>query len=319
MICRNCKKKKFSKITKIGYQPISSIFLKKKIKIKKFLLDLFLCKNCKLIQLSEIAGLKDMYGAEYGYKTSISKLMINHLKKKYFRIKKLKIFKENKNILDIGSNDGTFLNFFRSDKLVKLTGIDPSSIAFSKSYDKRIRVINDFFNEHSISKYFSNEKFSVITSFAMFYDVEDPNSFSKNIYKILDKNGIWVLEFSYFPLLLKNLTYDQICHEHIMYYTLSTFNEIIKKSKLKVVDFSLNEINGGSIEIICAKNDSNLKPKKKKISKALKNEKKISNLEFFNFNTRVEESKSNLRLFLRNVKKKRYYWLWCLYKRQCNS
>ena len=75
MICRNCQKKKFNKISKIGYQPISSIFLERKIKIKKFSLDLFECKTCKLIQLSKIPGLKDMYGPKYGYKTSISNLM----------------------------------------------------------------------------------------------------------------------------------------------------------------------------------------------------------------------------------------------------
>ena len=304
MICRNCQKKKFNKISKIGYQPISSIFLERKIKIKKFSLDLFECKTCKLIQLSKIPGLKDMYGPKYGYKTSISSLMIKHLGEKYNRIRKLKVYKKNKNILDIGSNDGTFLNFFKKEKNVKLTGIDPSALAFPNSYDKKIEVINDFFNDESIKNYFFNKKFSVVSSFAMFYDVEDPNSFSKNIYKILDKNGIWILEFSYFPLLLHNLTYDQICHEHVMYYTLNTFNKIIKKSKLKIIDFSLNEINGGSIEIICSRNDSNLRSKKKKISKILREEKKISKKEYKLFNLRIKESKKNLKLFLKNIKRK---------------
>ena len=304
MICRNCQKKKFNKISKIGYQPISSIFLERKIKIKKFSLDLFECKTCKLIQLSKIPGLKDMYGPKYGYKTSISNLMIKHLGEKYNRIRKLKVYKKNKNILDIGSNDGTFLNFFKKEKNVKLTGIDPSALAFPNSYDKKIEVINDFFNDESIKNYFFNKKFSVVSSFAMFYDVEDPNSFSKNIYKILDKNGIWILEFSYFPLLLHNLTYDQICHEHVMYYTLNTFNKIIKKSKLKIIDFSLNEINGGSIEIICSRNDSNLRSKKKKISKILREEKKISKKEYKLFNLRIKESKKNLKLFLKNIKRK---------------
>ena len=87
----------------------------------------------------------------------------------------------------------------------------------------------------------------------MFYDIEDPNSFVKDICGLLDKNGIWVTEFSYFPLLLKNLTYDQICHEHVTYYTLNTFKQIIEKNGLRVIDFSFNEINGGSIEVICAK------------------------------------------------------------------
>ena len=227
MKCRNCKKKSFSLISKIGDQPISSIFLEKKRYIKNYSLNLFECNYCKLIQLSKIPGLQDMYGSTYGYKTSISGLMVKHLKNKFNRIKKLKILQQNPNILDIGSNDGTFLNFFANDlKKKNLTGIDPSANAFTKSYNKKIKVIVNFFNKESIKNYFKNIKFSVITSFAMFYDVEDPNSFCKNIYKLLDKNGIWVLEFSYFPLLLKNLTYDQICHEHVMYYTLNTFNNI---------------------------------------------------------------------------------------------
>ena len=79
MICRNCKKKFFIRLSNIGYQPISSIFLKKKKKIKNYSLDLFKCKSCDLVQLSKIANLKDMYGPDYGYKTSVSKLMINHL------------------------------------------------------------------------------------------------------------------------------------------------------------------------------------------------------------------------------------------------
>ena len=112
MICRNCKKKKLDKISKIGKQPISSLFLRKKDKIKEYSLDLFKCKNCDLVQLSKITNLKDMYGPEYGYKTSVSSLMVDHLKKKIINLNKFKIFKNKAKILDIGSNDGTFLNFF---------------------------------------------------------------------------------------------------------------------------------------------------------------------------------------------------------------
>ena len=195
-----------------------------------------------------------MYGPQYGYKTSVSGLMVNHLKKKFNWIKRLKILKKKPNVLDIGSNDGTFLNFFtKYDKRINLIGMDPSANAFSGSYNKKIKVVVDFFKNQSVRKYLKDTKFSVITSFAMFYDVEDPNEFCKNISKVLEKNGIWILEFSYFPLLLKNLTYDQICHEHVTYYTLNTFNKILNRNNLKIIDFSLNEINGGSIEVICTK------------------------------------------------------------------
>ena len=304
MKCRNCRNTKFDLVTEIGSQPISSYFPKKKELLKNYSLNLYECKSCRLIQLYEIPGLKEMYGPQYGYKTGISNFMVNHLKKKFDWIKKIKALKNNSNILDIGSNDGTFLNFFSKNiKKRKLFGIDPSADAFPNSYNKRIEVIIDFFNEHSVNNYFENIKFSVITSFAMFYDVEDPNIFCKNISKILEKNGIWVLEFSYFPLLLKNLTYDQICHEHVIYYTLSTFKKILDKNNLKVVDFSLNEINGGSIEVLCTKKESNLKTKSNKIKELLLIEQKIIKEDYNKFNLRVHNSKKNLSLFLNNISK----------------
>ena len=307
MICRNCQKKRFSKISNIGDQPISSLFLKKKKFIKNYSLDLYKCKSCGLVQLSKIPNLKDMYGPDYGYKTSVSNLMIKHLKDKYKKIMKYNVLKSNSNILDIGSNDGTFLNFFCSSKnKLNLYGIDPSASAFLDSYKKKVNIIVDFFNNLSVKKYFTKKKikFSLITSYAMFYDIETPNTFCKDIFKILKNDGLWCLEFSYFPLLLKNLTYDQICHEHCVYYSLSTFNNIIKKNGLKIIDFKLNEINGGSIEVICAKKISKYKSNLKKIKSLYKEENKITQSDYNKFNLRIENSKKNLQLFLRNFKKK---------------
>ena len=307
MICRNCKKKSFNKISKIGKQPISSLFLKKKVQIKNYSLDLYKCKHCDLVQLSKIPNLKDMYGPEYGYKTSVSSLMVDHLKKKIINLNSFKIFKNKAKILDIGSNDGTFLNFFSKRKNnFDLYGIDPSAGAFLKDYHKGINVIVDFFNKETVKKNFLEKKikFSLITSYAMFYDVEEPNKFCEDISSLLNKDGIWALEFSYFPLLLKNLTYDQICHEHCVYYSLSTFNKIISKNNLKIVDFTLNEINGGSIEVICAKKSSRYSSNKNKINHFLKEEKKISNKDFDKFNLRMENSKKSLQLFLLSQNKK---------------
>ena len=279
----------------------------KKIQIKNYSLDLYKCKYCDLVQLSKIPNLKDMYGADYGYKTSVSRLMVDHLKKKISKLNRFGIFKKKSKILDIGSNDGTFLNFFSNFKnRYELFGIDPSASAFIENYDKKINVIIDFFNKNNVRKHFIEKKikFSLITSYAMFYDIEEPNEFCSGIEKILDKNGIWALEFSYFPLLLKNLTYDQICHEHCVYYSLSTFNKIISNNNLKIIDFSFNEINGGSIEVICAKKNSNFKTNKDKINHLFNDEKNISNKDFEKFNLRMENSKKNLQLFLKGQNKK---------------
>lgn len=310
MYCKNCKSKNLKKILNFGSQPISSVFYKSKKKnLKNYPLDLYECQSCKLVQFSKLAPIEDLYGSTYGYRTSLSDYMVNHIKKKFIYLNSSKYIKKKSFILDIGSNDGTFLNFFaKKRKDLNLFGIDPSSKKFKKYYNKKINLITDYFSKRKIDEFFIEKKikkkFDLITSFAMFYDVEDPNAFAKDIFNLLDKNGLWVLEFSYFPLLLKNLTYDQICHEHVTYYTLTTFNTIAKQNGFKIIDFSFNEINGGSIEVICSKKNSTHKPKVKKIETVISDEKKINSVSYFNLSQRIENTKNTLQLLLRNIKKR---------------
>ena len=124
----------------------------------------------------------------------------------------------------------------------------------------------------------------------MFYDIEDPNKFCSDINSLLNKN-VFDARVFYFPLLLKNLTYDQICHEHLCYYTLTSFNNIISKHNLKIIDFSFNEINGGSVEIICAKKNSTHLSNLKKINKYFSLEKQINSKSFKKFNDRIQNTK----------------------------
>jgi len=308
MQCRNCSSKKLKKIVNIGNQPVSSVFYKKKkYNLKRYPLDLFKCENCELIQLFKTVSLDKMYGENYGYQTSISGLMVSHLKKKIKFLYSKKYIIKNSSVLDIGSNDGTFLNFFKRSNM--LFGIDPSSRKFKKFYRKNIHLINDFFSKKNLDKYLKrnnieNKKFDLISSFAIFYDINDPNSFCNDIYKLLNRDGLWISEFSYFPLMLKNLTYDQICHEHLTYYTLKVFNSIIKKNNLKILDVFFNEINGGSIEVLCSRKDSKLKSNNKKIKSVLKNESYINKKSYENFNDRISNVKKNINKFFGKNKKK---------------
>lgn len=298
MSCKNCKSRSLKKIINIGNQPLSSHFYSKKInKLKNYSLDLYICQKCNLVQFKSLPKLDDMYGLNYGYRTSLSPLMINHMKNKFLKNKN-DLIKKKSNILDIGCNDGTFLNFFKKIKNINLYGIDPSAEKFKQYHSKKINLIVDYFERDRIQKKFKDISFDLITSFAMFYDIEDPNSFCKDINKLLNKNGKWILELSYFPLLLQNLTYDQICHEHVTYYTLTTFENIIKKNGLKILDFNLNSINGGSIEIICSKKNSKHSPNTKKINFQKNFEKNINFKSYQNFNSRVGNVKKTLNLFL---------------------
>lgn len=297
--CVNCKKNKLKKIIKIGSQPLSGVFLKKKMyNLKKYPLDLYECQICKLVQLTQIPKSSKMFGSTYEYRTSLSKLMSDHISSKAKFLLRKKFVNSDSKILDIGSNDGTFLNEFTKNK--NLYGIDPSARKFKKYYNKKIKIIYDYFSKENVEKSIKNQiSFDVISSFAMFYDVSEPNAFCSDVEKLLSKNGIWILELSYLPLFLKNLSYDQICHEHVAYYSLSVFKKIIEKNRLKIIDFTLNEINGGSIEIICSKKNSKYKEKNSKINKILKNEKKINKKSFMNFNERVNTTKTLLQMFLK--------------------
>jgi len=308
MVCKNCKKKKLFKVFELGKQPISSVFYNnKRKKLPKYSLDLYQCEHCQLVQFSSLPPLEDMYGLTYGYNTSLSPLMVNHMNKKFKFLKANYIKLLKGQILDIGSNDGTFLNFLKKIKGIKLYGMDPSSKKFLNNYKKNISVITDFFSKKKLLEILSSEqvrkKFNIITSFAMFYDIEDPNSFCKDICDLLNNEGIWVVEFSYLPLLFKNLTYDQICHEHVTYYSLTTFSKILNNNNMKVIDLSFNEINGGSIEVICAKKNSKVKPKLI-VEKILKDEANIDKNIFNLFQDRVDNVKKTLSEFLKNISPK---------------
>ena len=309
MACKNCKFKKLKKILNFGKQPVSSVFYKKKtFNLKSYSLDLYKCEKCDLVQFKSLAPLDEMYGQTYGYRTSLSNLMVTHIKNKYLTIINSINLKKDDFILDIGSNDGTFLNTFAKEKYLNLFGVDPSSEKFKKYYDKKINLICDYFPSNNLSiklNQFKNFKnFKLISCFAMFYDIENPNEFCKQIYNYLDNEGIWISEFSYFPLLLKNLTYDQICHEHVTYYSLTTFKNIIENQGFKLIDISFNEINGGSIEVICAKKKSKIKSKTKKIKSVLNEEKmKINSISYENLQSRVDNTKRVLNLILSNINK----------------
>lgn len=208
-----------------------------------------------------------MYGDNYGYRSSLNNSMVSHLKLKSKKLTSEYKFNINDNILDIGSNDGTFLSFF--SKKFNLYGCDPTIKKFSKYYRKDIKQIQDFFS----SKFFVNKKFKLITTISMFYDLPDPLKFAKEINSILAKDGIWHIELSYMPMMIKNISYDTICHEHLEYYSLHSLKYLLDKAGLKIINLSFNQTNGGSITLDVSKKSSKYKKCSYLISWILQSEK----------------------------------------------
>lgn len=260
--CRICGNAQLEPILKLGFQNLTGVFPSDKdLKITSGPLELVKCagedKNnvCGLLQLRHSYNLNEMYGLNYGYRSGLNQSMVEHLHGKVRSICKFVNLKQEDLIIDIGSNDGTLLNAYPPDKYL-LVGIDPTGKKFKQYYPQHIQLITDFFSAGAVKNHFGEKKAKVITSIAMFYDLESPLDFMQQIYDVLADDGVWVFEQSYMPTMLDMNAYDTICHEHLEYYGLKQISWMADKIGFKIIHVELNNINGGSFSIMVAKSDS---------------------------------------------------------------
>ena len=305
--CRSCNSNKLQKLFSLGNQSFTGIFPKNKNqKVPRGKLTLVICSRCKLVQLSENFNLKKMYGNNYGYRTGLNLSMVNHIKDKIIFLKKKYKIAEEDIVIDIGANDGTLLGFLDSKKY-KLIAVDPTIKKFKKFYKKNIIKVPNFFSFRSVEKYLKNKKAKLITSIAMFYDLPKPVLFAKQIYKTLADDGVWHFEQSYSGFMIKNLSYDTICHEHLEYYSLYSVKKILDFANLKIIDVSFNNINGGSFALTVTKKCSKYL-ENKKIHKILRDErnKKINTSYIYRqFYKRINKEKNKMISFFKKIKLER--------------
>jgi NDP-4-keto-2,6-dideoxyhexose 3-C-methyltransferase len=277
--CRICGNPNLKEIIDLGNQPLSGVFPRPDAPDPSISpLKLVRCDvpakpgACGLVQLRHTAELNEMYGTTYGYYSSISPTMVSHLEA---RVRALVDFAKPKSgdvVLDIGCNDGTLLNAYGSKAGLTRIGMDPSSKKFAGHFQPDIKAVYDFFSEKGARSLIGNKTCKIITSIAMFYDLDEPMKFMRDVRALLSQDGVWALELSYLPLLLKQLTYDQICHEHVTYLGLRQMDWMMKKTELKILDVSFNDMNGGSFHIIAGREDGPYQPQTEKIKKLLDDE-----------------------------------------------
>ena len=272
-------------------------------KNNKIPMNVKICTSCKLVQLQHNYDLDQLYNKYYGYKSGVNQTMNLHLKSIVTDIEKKINFKKNDIVLDIASNDGTLLKKYKKKKLVRF-GIDPTIKKFISNYPKKYLKFSGFFNKKSFNLKSKGKKAKAITSIAVFYDIPDPNKFTDDISKILDKEGIWVLEQSYFVSLFKNNAYDSLCHEHLTYFIYFQLEKILKKYKLRVFDISLNTMNGGSIRFFICHQYANFKANHLMIEKIKRIEALYLNEINYNlkkFKKNIVKSKNNLNKLINNI------------------
>lgn len=257
--CRLCGNTDLISCIDIGEQYLSSIFpsnLNYKNKLFRYPLDLVLCnkknkKACGLLQLGHRFDLSSMYNA-YPYMSSTNSSMIRILEDVAKSGRALDNLGEGDVILDIGGNDGTLLSFFKNDP-VTLLSIDPAkNINSLIEHLPHYRSVKDFFTKKSYVS-LSKKKAKLIFSIAMFYHLDDPLKFSKDVAACLDDNGVWIIQMAYLPAMIKTRMYDNIVHEHAGYYGAQHMKWTMEKVGMEVFDVMENDVYGGSFRIFVKK------------------------------------------------------------------
>lgn len=257
--CRICGNQELLPVLDLGSQAITSVFPRTREEtVPAVPLELVKCSEpagCGLLQLRHSTDPGLMYGEGYGYYSGIAEFMINHLSGKADSLSKMAGLQSGDLVVDIGSNDGTLLKAYPAEgpKAPQLVGIDPSGEYFRESYPPHVRLIPEFFSREVFIQRYGTRKAKIVTSLAMFYDLDRPMTFMRDVHDILADDGVWMIEQSYMPSMLEATAYDIICHEHLEYYSLRQIEWMAERVGLRVLRAELLPVWGGSLCAVLAK------------------------------------------------------------------
>ena len=253
--CRICGSSQLTPVLSLGDQYIAGAFAEpggEQPVQRAIPLELVRCdmardeEACGLIQTKHTVPGSILYHS-YWYRSGINRTMTVNLHGIAQAAQELAGLRAGDLVIDIGCNDGTLLDGYTAENISYL-GYDPSDVsryAVEKGYD----VVNDFFSAGPFKQRYADRKAKVVTSIAMFYDLERPRDFVADVAAVLAQNGVWVMELHYLPSMLEMNSFDAIVHEHLEYYSLAVLERLFNEEALEVVHAELNDINGGSIRL----------------------------------------------------------------------
>lgn len=254
--CRLSGSEDLISVLNLGKQELTGVFPRSPLqKVATGPLELVWSPTSQLLQLSHSFDAGEMYGENYGYRSGLNQSMVNHLTNKIRYLEAKYGVAAGDCVVDVGSNDATSLKAYRTAGLTRI-GVDPTGRKFAQYYPEDIKLIPDFFPSAELRKVAKGSPVKILTSIAMFYDLEDPVAFARGVAEALDSDGVWHLEQSYMPAMIATNSYDTICHEHIEYYSLHNIRDILGQAGLRIIEVQMNDINGGSFAVTAAKQDS---------------------------------------------------------------
>lgn len=307
--CRVCGGAALETVMALGEQVLTGVFPRSPDEpITRGPVDLVRCAapdGCGLVQLRQSYDAAEMYGANYGYRSGLNGSMVRHLQGKVEAILARGVLRDGDVVIDIGSNDGTTLAAYPAGRF-ELVGVDPTGEKFAAYYPAQVRLIPEFFAAERVRALLGGRRARVITSFSMFYDLEDPVAFAREVAALLEDDGIWVLEQSYLPSMLSTNSFDTICHEHLEFYALRQIHWILERAGLRVLDVELNDTNGGSISVVADKPVSGRAPNALALDAIQAREDALqlgTEAPYASFRARVEEARAQLMGFLAQARR----------------
>ena len=258
--CRICGREDLRPVIDLGSQYIASIFAGADIPEplgKRYPLEVVRCASpdgCGLVQLRHSVSPQLLY-SHYGYLSGINEAMRINLRDIVQKVASMVTLAPGDVVADIGCNDGTLLSFYHDSRIDRL-GFDPAENVTRFAQAKGLEVVQDFFSSEAFRRARPGKKARVITSIAMFYDLEDPGAFAGEVASILADDGVWVIELSYLPCMLAKNSYDTICHEHLEYFSLRQITWMLDRHGLRVHGLEFNEVNGGSFRLFIRKQEA---------------------------------------------------------------
>ncbi len=306
--CRICGNPDLVEVVNLGKMMLTGVFPRSRSEGITFgPVSLVKCfgstQACGLLQLKQSYDPAQLYGTNYGYRSGLNRSMVEHLHRRVDHILDMVKIKKGDLVIDIGSNDGTMLSVYPPGEF-DLVGFDPVAVKFKGFYAPRINLVFDFFSKDILARDFKDKKAKIITSFSMFYDLECPLSFMRGISESLDQEGIWLFEQSYMPLMLKKISFDTICQEHLEYYALKQVKWMADKAGLKIIGVEFNDINGGSFSVTAAKSTSSY-PEAADLAWLVEQE-RLAGLDlldtYHEFSKDIEKAKKDLCDFINKVK-----------------
>jgi hypothetical protein len=301
--CRICGNPHLERVLDLGTQVLTGVFPKvREARITAGPLALVKCTGrddaCGLLQLEHSYEAGEMYGENYGYRSGLNASMVRHLHAKVARVRERVELRTGDLVVDIGSNDSTTLQAYPAD--LTLVGIDPTGVKFHSYYPAHVQLIPDFFSSRLLKERFPGRKAKVVTSFSMFYDLEEPLRFMQEVHDVLADDGVWVFEQSYMPTMLEMNSFDTACHEHLEYYALKQIKWMADRVGFRIVDLEFNDVNGGSFSITVAKTGSAL-PETPLVERTLRAERELgldTLAPYAAFAERVAAFKRDMRAFV---------------------